>query len=151
MSEGEKTVIQKPAQKPKIERTPINGMKTKLTLTGEEPGFHYVWVNDENVGTFQDASYEFVNHPIKVGNRHIDVSDMQGAKISRNVGNGVVAYLMRVPDEFYQEDMKVYHRDVVDAAEERIHVEINSNGLNGKVIIGQGAWSDPNPRINKDG
>lgn len=154
MSE-EKTVIKKEAQESREQkrknRTPITGIRTKLSLTGEEPGWHYAWINEDNVGTATDASYEFVSHSIKVGNRHIDVSDMQGAKISRNVGAGVIAYLMRVPQEWYDEDMALEQKEKVDAKEEQLHVELNSNGLNGTLIIGQGAWDRPMPKVNKGG
>lgn len=140
MSE-EKTVITKTAsgtkEPPKRkERNSITGTRTKLALTGEEPGFHYAWINEDNVGTAEDATYEFVTHAIKVGNRHIDVSQMQGAKVSRNVGGGVIAYLMRVPQELYDMDMAEEQRVKVDATERAIFVDINSNGLRGKIAKG---------------
>lgn len=150
MSE-EKTIVRKGAQdQPKRkERNSITGTKTKLSLTGEEPGFHYAWINDDFVGTAEDAGYAYVTHAIKVGNRHIDVSELQGHKISRNVGGGVIAHLMRVPQEFFDEDMAEEQRVKVDASEERIKTEINSNGLNGVLV--QGPWDMPTPKINNGG
>lgn len=142
MSE-EKTVIKKEVvtkERPKRkERNSITGTRTKLSIQGEEPGFHYAWINDENVGTAEDAGFEFVSHAVKIGNKHIDVSQMQGAKVSRNVGGGVIAYLMRIPQEFYDEDMAEEQRVKVDAAEQAIFVDINSNGLVGKV---QKGWDE---------
>lgn len=150
MSE-EKTVTSNEAPLARVkrkERTPINGTATKLSLTGEEPGFHYAWINDDFVGTAEDAGYEFVTHAIKIGNKHVDISTMQGAKIQRNVGNQVIAYLMRTPQAWYDEDQKAHQRDKVDATEARIFEEINSNGLNGSITIG---WDNPTPRINRGG
>lgn len=150
MSE-EKTVIKNTETKKRSERkerNSITGTRTKLSLTGEEPGFHYGWINDDFVGTAMDAGYEFVTHAIKVGNRHIDTSTMQGAKISRNVGGGTIAYLMRVPQEWYDEDMTLEQKEKVDASEAKIFVEINSNGLNGTLIRG---WENDTPKINRGG
>jgi hypothetical protein len=147
MSEDKKVVtkVEKEAPKRK-ERNPITGYRTKLSLTGEEPGFHYAWINEENVGTAEDAAYEFVTHAIKVGNRHVNVSDMQGSKIARNVGGGVVAYLMRVPQVWYDEDMALEQKVKVDAAEEQLFIDNNSNGLTGTITRG---WDKPTPDIFK--
>jgi hypothetical protein len=150
MSEERKTVtkavaVEETAKPTKRERNSITGTRTKLSLTGEEPGFHYAWINDENVGTAEDAGYEYVSHAIKVGNRHVNVSEMSGSKISRNVGGGTIAYLMRVPQEWYDEDMEAEQRSKVDASEERIFIENNSNGLNGGISVG---WDKPNPKLN---
>lgn len=150
MSEEKKTVtkataVEDAAKPVRRQRNPITGYRTKLSLQGEQPGFHYAWINEENVGTCQDAGYEFVNHDIKVGNRHINVSELSGKNISRNVGNGVIAYLMRVPQEWFDEDLAEEQRLKVDAAEERIFIENNSNGLSGGISVG---WDKPTPKIN---
>lgn len=152
MSE-EKTTVIKPVEKaPKQrrrDRNNINGNRQKLSLIGEEAGFHYAWINDDNVGDALDNDYEFVTHAIKVGSKHIDVSEMQGAKISRNVGGGTVAYLMRIPEEWFEENQ---YEDVIKpaaAAEEAITVEINSNGLVGTVE--KGTWDRDTPQLWEQG
>jgi hypothetical protein len=144
-----KTAVAKEAKPMRKERNSITGTRTKLQLTGEEPGFHYAWINEDNVGTAEDAGYEFVSHAIKVGNRHIDVSQMQGSKVSRNVGNQVIAYLMRVPQEWYDADMAEEQRLKVDAAEAQVFVDSNSNGLHGTLKTGRDAWNEPLPDIFK--
>lgn len=148
MSE-DKTVIKKGAKRERPSRkdkTPINGMRTKLEVTGQEPGFHYAWINDENVGTALDNDYEFVEHAVKVGHKHIDVSQMQGSKISRNVGNGVVAYLMRIPEEWYQDNM-LENQNYVDFTEKQLYVESNSNGLSGTIVSDKNAWLEDTPQL----
>lgn len=147
MSE-EKTVIKKEVAKERNrrrERSDMNGNRQKLAVTGEEPGFHYAWINDENVGDALDNDYEYVTHAVKVGSNHIDVSQMQGAKISRNVGGGVIAYLMRIPEEWYQQNQLEDVDRPTDATEEAIHVELNSNGLTGTIVAG--GWDKPNPEL----
>lgn len=150
MGEEKKTVknetVTQEVTKPnrKRERDAIGGTRMKLEVTGQEPGFHYAWINADNVGTAEDQGFEFVNHDVKVGNRHVNVSAMSGKNISRNVGNGVVAYLMRVPQEWYDEDMEAEQRMKVDALEEAIFVQNNSNGLSGGISVG---WDKPAPKI----
>jgi hypothetical protein len=147
MSE-EKTVTKKEAKKRQRRKdsTPINGMRMKLQVSGTEPGFHYAWINDENVGTALDNDYEFVTHAVKIGHKHIDVSEMQGSKISRNVGNGVVAYLMRIPEEWYQEN-ELENQKYVDFTEKQLYVESNSNGLSGTIVSDKDAWAQSVPDL----
>lgn len=149
MSE-EKTVIKKTEAPEDLtkrrQRNSITGYKTKLAITGEEPGFHYAWMNDENTGTALDCGYDFVTHDLKVGNKHINVAELQGAKIARNVGGGVVAFLMRIPQDWYDEDMLAEQREKVDAKEEQIYIEMNSNGLTGALVKG---WDKDTPNIFK--
>lgn len=137
MSEDVKVVKKAAEEKPtRKERLSITGTRTKLALSGEEPGFHYAWINEENVGHALDCSFEYVTHAIKVGNQHIDVSKLQGSKIARNVGGGVTAYLMRIPQEFYDFDMAEEQRVKVDELEKQVFIDVNSNGLSGKIERG---------------
>lgn len=151
MSEDKKTVTkvvaaEETAKPVKRERNSIGAYRTKLEVTGQEPGFHYSWINEENVGTAEDSGYDFVTHNCKIGNRHINVSEIIGGTIRRNVGGGVTAFLMRVPQEWYDHDMAEEQRLKVDALEERVFVENNSNGLNGGITVG---WDKPNPKVNR--
>jgi hypothetical protein len=152
MSE-EKTTVTKPAvakdASKRKERNRIGGNRMKLELTGCEPGFHYAFINEENVGSAQDQGFEFVTHAIKVGNKHIDVSQMQGKQITRNVGGGVIGYLMRVPQEWYDEDMAIAQREGPDAMEAQVYNDSNSNGLIGTVRKGADVWNEPYPDIFK--
>jgi hypothetical protein len=131
MSE-EKTVTKKEAKKRQRRKdsTPINGMRMKLQVSG----------------TALDNDYEFVTHAVKIGHKHIDVSEMQGSKISRNVGNGVVAYLMRIPEEWYQEN-ELENQKYVDFTEKQLYVESNSNGLSGTIVSDKDAWAQSVPDL----
>lgn len=136
MSNGDiKKEVAKNVAPQRMERKPIGGVNYKLTVTGQEAGFHYAWINDDQVDERLDNGFEFVTHAVRVGTKHIDVSKMQGAKIQRNVGGGVIAYLMRIPQEFYDADMRA-QQGLVDQSEEQLAHDINSNGLNGSLQIG---------------
>lgn len=143
MSEQEKTVIKKEAKKVRQrnrDKSSPGQARLKLSVSGKEPGFHYAWINEDNVGDALDNDYEYVSHPVKVGAKHIDVSTMPGGKISRNVGNGVVAYLMRIPEEWYEQNQKEEVDDPTDFTEKQLYVESNSNGLSGTLVSDKNAW-----------
>lgn len=118
-------------------RVPINGdERNVLSVIGKEEGFHYVWVNDYNVEKFVDASYEMVTHDVKVGSRKINSDSSLGSStVSKAVGNGVIGYLMRIPNELYTEDMKSLDREA-DAKEDAIFSNMRSSGLTQKIQAG---------------
>lgn len=88
------------------ERTPINGTRSLLEVRGKEPGYHYAWINDKDVPLRLDNSFEHVRHPVQVGTKRLDVGKVGTEQfVSVAVGGGVIAYLMRIPQEFYDEDM----------------------------------------------
>lgn len=134
MSEERQVIrkAEKPQRKPRISLT---GERYKLTVTGQEPGFHYAWVDEKRIGAAEDAWYEFVTHSVMIGDSHIDVGSIQGGRIMRNAGSGQILYLMRIPEEFYKEDQDIEAKKV-DATEEQIFIESNSNGLSGTIQIG---------------
>lgn len=116
-------------------RRSITGYTDKLTVEGQEPGYHYCWVNDDKVARFERASYEFVTHECIVGDVKI-AACAPGAKISMPVGNGVTGYLMRVQEEFYNSDMDLIQTDI-DEKERDMYRNLNSHsdGSYGKVEL----------------
>ena len=101
------------------------GKRDRLKVTGQEPGWHYCWVNDHNVPDYEDYGYAFVTHEVTVGNRHINVGTQIGEKVTKDVGNGVVGYLMRIKDEDYGEMQAALDKEV-DEKEEAMFANLNS-------------------------
>src|SRR5882762_5995929 len=95
-----------------VDRVPIHGGKNILTVEGQEPGFHYCWVTDQNSPKYERAAYEYVTHSVIVGDRRIDAAPGIGTKVSIPGGNGVTLYLMRIPQELYDSDMKHFHTEI---------------------------------------
>lgn len=124
------------SERPK--RNPINGHRDILNVTGQEEGYHYCWVNEDKVPRYEQAWYEFVSHDVKVGDRQINTATQLGGKVSLAVGNNLTAYLMRVPQEYYDEDMAAQQAEV-DAKESSMKASLNSgaDGRYGSVDIGQ--------------
>ena len=120
----------------KRERVPIGEPRGRLNVEGQEPGFHYAFINDYNVDHAQDSGYEFVTHNVKIGMRHVNrPSNADNSyKVSVPVGGGTIAFLMRIPQEFYDEDMKRLNARV-DMTEQSMRKQSGSNGLEGKVSI----------------
>lgn len=86
-------------------RSPINGSRDILNVRGQEEGFHYCWVNEDNIDRYLSGDYEFVSHEVTVGDKKIEAAAM-GSKHSKAVGNGVTAYLMRCPNEVYEDEIR---------------------------------------------
>ena len=120
---------QKEAPQRKRERQPLNRSRTLLDVRGKEPGWHYAWINEDKVDAAIAADYEFVRHPVEVGYQRIDVSQMGlDSQIWKNVGKGVKAFLMRQPEEFYQEDQALEQEKADEQMRARLG-EVHSGGL----------------------
>jgi len=119
-------------------RVAIHGLRDKLVVHGEEPGWHYCLVNDENVSLYQAAGYEHVTHEVQIGDRHIDAAQDVGGNVSLPVGNNVTGYLMRCLEEDYKEEMKLVD-DETNAKEQALFQSLNSkeDGKYGEVRVEQ--------------
>lgn len=97
---AESTSVQRP------KRTPING-RNILTVVGKEDGYMYRFVNNtgDRVQQFIEAGYELVDaDKVQVGDRRVAQATPEGSKAQVSVGNGDKAFLMRIKQEWYQED-----------------------------------------------
>lgn len=119
-------------------RVAIHGLRDKLTVKGKEPGWHYCLVNDDKVPLYEAAGYEFVSHEVQIGDRHVDAAQEVGGNVSIKVGNGVIGYLMRCPEEVYQEEMQLVD-DETNAKESALFKSLNSkeDGKYGEVRVEQ--------------
>lgn len=124
------------SERPK--RVPINGLRDKLSITGAEPGWHYTLVNEDNVQAYLAAGYDYVTHEVHIGSRKIDQASMVGGRVAIPVGNGVTGFLMRCPQEIFEEEMKLTD-ERTDATEQsmRKHIQGVQDGMYGKVDIGR--------------
>ncbi len=101
------------SERPK--RVPINGSREILSVSGIPDHLHPCWVNDidNNIERYQGAGYGFWTGDAIVGDRKIDSDSPIGTGvISKNVGNGVTAFLMVVPVEYYKEDQEALAAEI---------------------------------------
>lgn len=128
-----KTVTQDAPQK-KRERRPINGHKSILEVRGKEPGFHYAWIPEPEVYLRQENGFEHVRHAVTVGTKRIDVSASPTSHVTVKLGAGLIGYLMRIPQEWYDEDMAQSQEHVNEQERARIR-ESSSDGLQGSIRV----------------
>jgi hypothetical protein len=102
----EKTRYEKPRK-----RIPL-GKRNILTVTEEkDPSYNYRFVNDEpgRIKMFRDAGWEVVEKRggMQIGDPQAGLSEQVGSIVTKSVGGGKVAYLMRIKKEFYEEDQEL--------------------------------------------
>ena len=126
-------------------RIHISGGRDVLTVRGAEElekEFHLCWVNDYLVDKYRLGGYEFVywtdltEDNEQVGDSRVNTDSPMESRVSKNVGNGVTGFLMKIPLEYYQED-KVSKDRRTDELENAMKTQLNSgnNGTYGKVQI----------------
>ena len=125
----------------RTKRTPVNG-RNVLTVTGKEPGYVYRVVNmtGDRVNQFLDAGYELVDSKdVRVGDRRVDAATPEGsqAQVVVNKGDGQKAVVMRIKQEWYDEDQKLKAEEV-KKLEQSITQNLAGKADYGQVKIGQG-------------
>ncbi len=120
-------------------RIPVNeANRDRLTVAGlDQVNYMYRWVNDEEgrLSIFQDAWWEFVDQNGQpVGDEGINSSAGTSSKFSKGVGNGIIAYLMRIPRDLWLDDQADKERDLKER-EAEMKRNVRSIGDYGKVDI----------------
>lgn len=133
--------IERPSQVNRSDRpnrVPINGLRDKLTVSPQEAGWHYCIVNDENVEDYKLAGYEFVTHEVRIGARKVDQASMVGGRVAIPVGNGVTGYLMRCPQEVFDEEQRLVN-ERTDGTEQSLRRNLQGvqDGMYGRVEVGR--------------
>ncbi len=120
-------------------RSSINGTRNVLNISGKEPGFVYRIVNDvgDRIEQLKAIGYEIVeDNGIKVGDRRVANPTKEGSPVQVSVGGGVKGYVMRIKQEWYDEDAakKAAH---VNNIEKGLLKEAKDNTDYGKLTVGQ--------------
>lgn len=126
--------------KRKPRRANVNGTRNVLTVSGKEPGYQYRVVNDvgDRIAQYEEMGYEVVlDSNVTVGDRRIANPTKEGSPVQTSVGNGMKAYVMRIRDEFYQEDRAAKDRHV-DNLEKGMIKEAREGADYGKVSVSAG-------------
>ena len=108
-------------------RSSFNGTRQKLSVNSQIPGYHLHIFNDNKDGRIQqalDSGYEFVA-PEEVGvvtsnvtSHNTDLGDRVRYLVGTDNGEPLYAYLMKIKQEWYEEDQKELQarNDRTDAA-----------------------------------
>lgn len=121
-------------------REPLAGRRD-VTAVHDIDTNEYVahWVNDKDsrLQGVLKAGYEHVR-TAKVGDSNVDGTHNQDGVVSRDMGKGIIAYLMKQRRDYYDEDQATKQREV-DETEESIRRDKNDNrndGHYGEIKIG---------------
>lgn len=128
------------AKRPK--RASMFGTRLKMQLNHEEldESYHYAWINDTGdlIHQAKRSGYEHVtlDEVPTWGELSVDRGDPTSSIVQMPVGHGTVAYLMKQPMEFYEEDRGELDA-LTDAREADLKKSLNSgnDGTYGKVEI----------------
>ena len=121
-------------------RIPVSGRRDVLTVaeSDKDPNFVYRWVNDSkgNINRYLEGGYELVNDDLEIGDDNIDRPTNLASVVSKGVGGGITAYLMRIKREWYEEDRAAFATRV-NESEEDMKRTLNSgkDGTYGNVSI----------------
>jgi len=121
-------------------RIPIGGRRNLTGVTDTPDGFVDRWVNDKagRIDRFKRAGYENVQ-AASVGDSGVDSTHADAGVVSRDMGQGVTAYLMRQRQDYFKDDQTAKQKDV-DASEESIRRDVETklkDGHYGGVTIGR--------------
>ena len=129
----------KPYIKPK-KRIPL-GKRNVLTVQAgdKDPNYSYRFVNDKDgrINMFRDAGWKVVEKRggMQIGDPNAGTAGQVGSVVTKPVGGGMVAYLMRIPKEFYKEDQKA-KANKINEGEAGLKLEETKKGRYGKIKIG---------------
>ena len=106
MSKPNRSDVHMKGERPK--RVPLTDQaRDILTVVGKNDDFVYRWVNDVDgrIDRYKLAGYEIVTDTeLEIGQRTVDTASTVGTPVSKKVGPGITAYLMRILREYYEED-----------------------------------------------
>ena len=116
-------------------RNSIGVPRLTLAVKREIPGYHLCWMNDDgNVENALDSGYEFVTKGETelengVTPSNVDASDKIKQKVgTTQQGDILYAYLMKIKQEWHEEDMAL-----IEADNKRIEEAIAGGNINGTV------------------
>jgi hypothetical protein len=111
-SEAERGTEQVRNQNQRPRRSSIGTPKLTLAVQSDIPGYHLCWMNDDgNVESAVDSGYEFVTRGetelvYGITPLNVDIADKIKQKVGTNeAGHPLYAYLMKIKQEWHEEDM----------------------------------------------
>jgi hypothetical protein len=94
--------------------------RNRIRFDNMEPGYHYHVFNDTpgRLEKMQSVGYEFVESDEPLGDFRVAEGSKLGRAVSKQVGGGQKGYLMRIKEEYYEEDKaeKAKRVDVTESA-----------------------------------
>ena len=134
-SVGERETIVVRSQAQRTRRSSFGAPKLSMAVTVEVPGHHLCWMNDDgNVEKALESGYEFVSkHETEIENgvapSNVDMTDRIKLKVGTLEGGApLYAYLMKIKNEWYEEDM-----NAIEQENRKIEEAIAGGNINGSL------------------
>lgn len=125
-------------------RVPLGGFAGPLSLNDQskDPEMHYHWALDDSedgskIERLLQAGYEFCSPDEKLvaGNTSVYSTVSKGSVVRVPAGNGKYHYLMKLPQEWFEDDqLRIQER--VDATEGSLKDQSRKEGFYGELKIG---------------
>jgi len=136
----ERHALQKSGEVREAMRIPMGGRRNITTVNDTPEGYVDRWVNDVTgrISRIKQAGYEHVQ-AASVGDSNVDGSHCEDGVVSRDMGQGVTAYLMRQRKDYYDDDQRA-KQVIVDESEDSMRRSSNdkrNDGFYGSVDIGR--------------
>jgi len=119
-------------------RVPVSSRQNITTVYDSDPNYVYRWVNDveDRIERFKLGGWEIVDSKsVKVGQRSLDNSGEMSGTISRSVGAGRTAFLMRIKKEWFDEDQAEKARQIQESEDAMLRKEKNAEGRYGSLTM----------------
>lgn len=120
-----------------FDRVPVSGMRDIMTVLNKETGYSYRWVNDTDEkgsriykykrGGWELAPLHTPEGELTVGEEAVFRTEGKEDIVRLHVGAGQFAYLMRIKQEWYDEDQKA-KADAIDEVEATMAATGSSTG-----------------------
>ena len=87
-------------------RVPV-GTRNVLRVVHQDPDYSYRFVNDteDKIEIYKEGGWEVVQDKDKVGDPKVGESSQLSSAVTKAVGNGITAVLMRIRKEWYDADI----------------------------------------------
>jgi len=113
-------------------RVPIGARRDITAVKDQDPNFKYRFVNDKpgRVEMFKEAGYELVESA-KIGDSSVDGTHTESGVVSKDMGKGDTAYLMKQRKDWFLDD-QTEKQKIVDESEADMHRDINETKDDGR-------------------
>jgi hypothetical protein len=113
--------------------------RNKISVSGlDQVNFQYRWVNDvdDRLQMFLEGGWEFADkHGKSVGDATVETAKGTGSTLSRNMGRGVIAFLMRIPKDIWLEDQKRKAEDQIQTHNKNMEKQAKQGADYGKITV----------------
>lgn len=129
---GKRNEAKKSADAKERVRVPIGARRDITAVRDQDPDFQYRWANDSpgRIKRLQEAGYELVESA-KIGDSNVDGTHNEDGVVSRDMGKGTTAYLLKQRRDYFLED-QAEKQKIVDESEEEMRRDINENRNDGR-------------------